>query len=539
MTTDNLATPIDARLIERARALRVSLWSIEPNGLRCVACMATDNAQQVLLQIVAGALTVRSGASSPSSPTTNDIIELVPGGLAMQLDEAAGKGSTARLLAVAITPVLLAGDAFDRACGSADLSTSAAVAALHAICKHDADHAREALTAFGWSHADLAGWREDESTINEFAERLGQAYEETNLWSRIGRTFNSSSEPQDVMRTACQQLHEAQTFGWIAMAFGDRPGVLRSLREQLIVSGTLPCESAALATLAQDFLRQCTDEASKRILTPRAKHPLALLTGAEVLAEPIIQNGEVVGVLLAGNRYGPDPDISSFETQFGTTAAKFVGVFHQNLFQLVQQKELFFGTVRALSASIDAKDPYTCGHSERVGLLAGMVGTALGLPPNEVEDLRVAGLLHDVGKIGVPEAVLTKPGKLTDEEFAQIKRHPVVSHAILKGIPGVEALLPAVLHHHESWSGTGYPHKLAGEQIPLAARVLAVCDTFDAMSSTRSYRRRLERAQVLDELRNQAGRQFWPDAVHAFLSLDLAAFDALLADHERCLPHAA
>src|SRR5262249_50759563 len=157
------------------------------------------------------------------------------------------------------------------------------------------------------------------------------------------------------------------------------------------------------------------------------------------------------------------------------------------------------------TASIDAKDRYTRGHSERVGLMASKMAEVLGLDKKLVEQYRIAGLVHDVGKIGVPEAVLTKPGRLTDEEFEQIKLHPRIGHNILKDIPSLEPVLPGVLWHHERWDGRGYPDKIAGEQIPLIARVLALADTFDAMSSNRSYRPALPRPRVLEEIRKCGG----------------------------------
>jgi HD-GYP domain-containing protein (c-di-GMP phosphodiesterase class II) len=145
-------------------------------------------------------------------------------------------------------------------------------------------------------------------------------------------------------------------------------------------------------------------------------------------------------------------------------------------------------------------------------------------------------MVHDVGKIGVPEAVLCKPGRLTDEEFAHIKRHPQIGHDILKDIPGMADILPGVLHHHEHWSGGGYPHGLKADEIPVIARVLTLCDTFDAMSSTRSYRKALTREHILAEIVKCAGRQFDPELAEKFVKLDFAPFDAMLV---QAVPQAA
>src|SRR5690606_26088192 len=157
-----------------------------------------------------------------------------------------------------------------------------------------------------------------------------------------------------------------------------------------------------------------------------------------------------------------------------------------------------------------AKDRYTCGHSERVAMLARRIAQAAGLSGPQAERVHICGLLHDVGKIGVPEAVLCKPGRLNDEEFALITQHPAIGHRILKDIPMLEDVLPGVLHHHERFDGRGYPSGLAGQQIPLIARIIALADTFDAMSSTRSYRPAMPRERVLAEITREAGSQLDP-----------------------------
>lgn len=188
----------------------------------------------------------------------------------------------------------------------------------------------------------------------------------------------------------------------------------------------------------------------------------------------------------------------------------------------------FVETLRSLSHAIEAKDRYTCGHSDRVGHLAAQMAEMLGLSQDDVNHYRAAGLLHDIGKIGVSESALRKCGRLTDEEFCQIKQHPEIGYNLLRDIPMMENILPGVLHHHERWDGRGYPHGLAAGDIPLMARCLALADTFDAMSSTRPYRRALPRHAVLDEICRAAGSQFDPSLAEVFTRMDLSCFDALL-----------
>jgi response regulator RpfG family c-di-GMP phosphodiesterase len=179
---------------------------------------------------------------------------------------------------------------------------------------------------------------------------------------------------------------------------------------------------------------------------------------------------------------------------------------------------MYVRSIDALIKALEAKDFYTRGHSQRVTIYSLAVARELGLPDAEVEKLHRASVLHDLGKIGVSELVLNKPGKLTDEEYADIIRHPEVATKILEPIPYFQPLLPAILHHHERYDGHGYPARLAGDRIPLLSRIMAVADTFDAMTSTRAYRKALPISEANDEIRRCAGAQFDPEIVPHFLA---------------------
>ncbi len=181
-------------------------------------------------------------------------------------------------------------------------------------------------------------------------------------------------------------------------------------------------------------------------------------------------------------------------------------------------KELLFGIIRALTAAVDAKDRYTCGHSERVARIAVRLAEELGMAPQARSDLYLAGLLHDIGKIGVSDKVLNKPGPLTPEEFRIIQSHVETGVTILKDLKKLSHILPAVRHHHESVDGTGYPEKLSGEQIPLEARILAVADSFDAMSSDRMYRKRLSSKQIDEIFHKGRGVQWDAKVVDAMFA---------------------
>jgi putative nucleotidyltransferase with HDIG domain len=174
------------------------------------------------------------------------------------------------------------------------------------------------------------------------------------------------------------------------------------------------------------------------------------------------------------------------------------------------------GSFAALSAAIEARDPYARGHSSRVTVFARAMARSLRLDKDRVAVLRLGALLHDVGKLVVPSAVLLKRGPLTEEELGLMRRHPAAGARMLRSLGAPETILPLVLHHHERWDGAGYPTGRRGDDIPLEARVLCIADSFDAMTSTRPYRATWTPDEALEELERCAGTQFDPALVTAF-----------------------
>ena len=182
-------------------------------------------------------------------------------------------------------------------------------------------------------------------------------------------------------------------------------------------------------------------------------------------------------------------------------------------------EEMFVQTVTALSEAVDAKDRYTSGHSKRVAEYARMLSKRMGMSEEEQEEIYRAGLLHDIGKIRIPVEIINKAGKLTDEEYNIIKIHPVTSYNILRGIAGNNLIAIAAKYHHERYDGRGYPNGLSGDMIPLVARILAVADTYDAMTSNRSYRKALPQEVVRAEIEKGRGTQFDPDIAALMLQV--------------------
>ena len=240
---------------------------------------------------------------------------------------------------------------------------------------------------------------------------------------------------------------------------------------------------------------------------------------------PVQHHADRFGWLLAVNRL-VRPESGS-DVNFGTVEAsmlKVAGVFlaaHAHNASLFQQKEeLVLGMILSLVRTLEARDAYTQGHSDRVASIARLLSDEMGRTDEEGQRIHLSGMLHDIGKIGIPDATLNKPGKLNAEDFEQIKLHPTIGARILSGIPSLSHVLPGVQFHHERVDGQGYPDGLSGDSIPLDARILAVADGFDAMTSDRPYRRGMPFEKAVSILSDGAGTQWDAEAVEAFLQLE-------------------
>lgn len=179
----------------------------------------------------------------------------------------------------------------------------------------------------------------------------------------------------------------------------------------------------------------------------------------------------------------------------------------------------YMESIQTLRYTVEAKDSYTRGHSDRVSEYSVLIGKYMGLSEDDLNTLRIGGLFHDIGKIGVPDSILLKTAKLTDDEYSEIKNHPTIGAHILSSATIFQNLIPIVKHHHEKYDGTGYPGKLKGEEIPFFARIAAVADTFDAMTSKRSYRDPLPLEVVISEIERCRGTQFDPKIADVFLDI--------------------
>ena len=196
-----------------------------------------------------------------------------------------------------------------------------------------------------------------------------------------------------------------------------------------------------------------------------------------------------------------------------------------------ETQSTYVGAIRALALALDARDPYTAGHSERVSAISVTIGRQMGLSAEDLDILRLGALLHDIGNIGISDNVLRKPGALTDEEFELIKEHPALGARILRTVPFLTQHLPIVELHHERPDGRGYPYGLTADEIPMLARIVHVADAFDAMTSARAYRPALDSGYAIRELWRCAGTQFDAEVVQALVQAVPVAGPGTLATH--------
>jgi len=241
----------------------------------------------------------------------------------------------------------------------------------------------------------------------------------------------------------------------------------------------------------------------------------------ELISVPIREGNKLFGWLMAINHTGAG-EITNSEVEFGTveaclmsSVATILGIHAGNITLYREQNEFFASVVRALTSAIDAKDQYTCGHSDRVARLSVRLAREMGCTTEQLNTIYLSGLLHDIGKIGIDDNVLRKPGPLTPAELEHIKTHPDLGCRILDGVKQLDQVLPVVRHHHEAWNGAGYPDNLKGEESPYLARIVAVADSIDAMSSDRPYRKGIPDEKLDQILREGAGRQWDPSIIGA------------------------
>ena len=286
------------------------------------------------------------------------------------------------------------------------------------------------------------------------------------------------------------------------------------------IYGEVELSADVSARLAGDLLARFAGNAKPLLVNDLAADPTFhyLAPASRRFVAVAIQRQErLLGTLFCLDKR--DREFTTQDSKLLNSIGNETAIYLENSALFADARGLMMGLLHALTSAVDAKDAYTCGHSQRVALFGREIAQQFGLPEQQCERVYMAGLLHDVGKIGVPEEVLRKPGKLTNDEFDLMKKHVDIGSHILKDLRQIEDLVPGVLHHHERYDGKGYPHNLAGHDIPQIARILCVADCFDAMTSNRTYRKALPVEVAMMEIRRCSGTQFDPLLADAFLAI--------------------
>ncbi len=237
-----------------------------------------------------------------------------------------------------------------------------------------------------------------------------------------------------------------------------------------------------------------------------------------LIGAPLIANDKVIGAIEAVNKKG-HLSFSKEDMDVFVALANMSAIAIQNAQYYKELHRLFLSTVKSIVNAIEAKDKYTRGHSERVTKYSIMLAKYLRFDDEFIERIQLAALLHDVGKIGIDESILGKPGKLTDSEYKEIQKHPGIGESIIKPISELKDILPGIRNHHERWDGHGYPDGLKEDEIPLMGRIIALADTYDAMTSDRPYRKGLPHKVAIAEIKKCAGTQFDPSLAKAFINM--------------------
>lgn len=367
------------------------------------------------------------------------------------------------------------------------------------------------------AEADATRMRKEVELISQ---NLASTYEEISLLYTITQNLRISRSDEELGQLAIEWLIDCVSATSFAIQYlpvaehGDSTYKART-RPNLIISGNCPVDEDEFRTLVDDLeLSASTGPfvANEKATTERHWYERGI---RQLIVVPLCEGDNVFGWLAAFNHID-NREFGTIEANLLSSVGALLGIHCGNRDLYRQQSELLANIVRALVSAIDAKDPYTSGHSDRVARYAVRIALEMRVNPKLLNTIYMSGLLHDVGKIGIDDNVLRKAGRLTDAEFEHIKKHPELGHKILADIKQLSDVLPAVLHHHEQWDGKGYPMGLAREEIPQLARIMSVADAYDAMTSDRPYRAGMPDEKV-DGIFKQGSGAYWdPTVVGAY-----------------------
>lgn len=356
--------------------------------------------------------------------------------------------------------------------------------------------------------------------FNTMARRIGSQFSALDTIGQMDRAILSALQPQRMAQSILRALPEIVPADRVALAFIDRDDPS---------TGSLHFRITGQENVGEERRIRLTDRERRRLeenthhftIEPGDPVPDYLRdeitedTGSSAgLVAPFFVEGELAGFVAVAHEWAPSYEEDEVERLRQVADQTAVALSNARL--LEELERLNWGSLTALARAIDAKSPWTAGHSERVRELTGRIAGAMGMKEDELERLERGALVHDIGKIGIPGRILDKTGALTPDEIEAVRSHPRIGARILEPIPALDPIIPMVLYHHERWDGSGYPEGLRGEDIPLAARVLGAADTYDALVSDRPYRGGLHHRAAVQYVVDGAGQLFDPRVVEAF-----------------------
>ena len=357
--------------------------------------------------------------------------------------------------------------------------------------------------------------------FNEMSTRLSRQFKTLVTKAEIDRAILSSLETEKIVKTVMTRMRECFSYDTVSISLMDSEKDLTAQtysgsvhQEREISKQSIQIEPRDLQTLYINPKYFFIDGNQK---IPTYLLNLAKGGSKSFLVLPVFLQEKVSAIIAFGQseQMAQSEEDLNLVRQMADQVA--VALANSNLIEELNRLNL--GTLKALARTVDAKSSWTAGHSERVAEMALKIGKELNIDDTLLVNLQRAAFLHDIGKIGVPLAILDKPGKLSDEEFSAIKEHPQIGARILEPIKAYDEIIPMVLQHHENFNGRGYPHSLSGNAISLGGRILAVADVFDALKSDRPYRSGMPFEQVMEIITKEAGHQFDPKVVTALLTV--------------------
>ena len=434
-----------------------------------------------------------------------------------------------RLIAAAVAcfPTAATPDSeeFARACGQVRIDRELAAALARRNAPHAPAEVGDLRSVLEWIIEDEQAGAVAEKELATLSTNLANTYEELSMLYRISGSMKVTQSGEEFFDNICQELLEVMHLQASAVLLSRREH--SDSADQVICAGDWPLNEEQLTQVFRRYLSPRL-AASQRAMVDNQFASSASHLGEQaekvrtLIAVPLMSADNFKGVLLGVNKLTGEFD--TIDLKLISSISSQAAVFLENYHLYEDLQDLLMGMLHALTASIDAKDPYTCGHSRRVALISRKLAEMSGFDAQRAHRLYLAGLMHDIGKIGVPESVLCKKGRLTDDEYSKIKQHPGVGAGILGGIRQMADVVPAILHHHERPDGRGYPNGLAGRAITIEALIVGLADSFDAMTSSRTYRKAMPLEAVLAEIHRCSGTQFDSRLVELLLTLDLESY---------------